>query len=211
MPTGPQIASERIELLPHTRVVQNLQSKLTRGPMSILHGEIKRRGFTAATGAKNVYGFRHVFTATREIKPPKGVAGAPVKETSVEINVQDYSKKGVKDKLALLTVTFQAGANTETREMLLEAPGGNFAKPREYIVVKNKLAPARSWWTAFKACLKRKCIATCLAALVKCSGTWAAYIACVLVTCAACGVSCAACSTCNCKWWCKWAVGCCKC
>ena len=210
MPTGPNIAAVRIELLDPAKVMQSVQSRAMRGPLAVLKNEAEKRGYAAATGAKNAYGYRHVFVATKEIKPPKGETGAAVKETSVEIHVQSFTKKGSKDQAALMVVTIQAGTNTETREMLLEAPGGNFATPKEYVIVNNKVTPAKSWWTAFVSCLKSKCIANCLSALLKCSGTWAAYLACVLATCAACGTYCVACATCNCKWWCKWAVGCCK-
>jgi hypothetical protein len=210
MPTGPLIASEKIELLDHAKVTQSLQTRVTRGTLAILHNEMGKRGFAATTGPKNVYGYRHTFTATTDIKPPKGETGAPVKEASVEINVQSYAKKGNKDQLAIMTVTYQAGTNTETREMLLEAPGGNFNAAKEYIVTNNKVVAAHSWWTAFRNCLTGKCVAVCLSALVKCAGTWSAYLGCVLIACAGCGAYCAACASCNCKWWCKWATGCCR-
>lgn len=209
MPTGPGIAAERMELLEPARVLQSMQTRAARGPLALLNGEAKRLGYVP-TGAKDVLGYRYVAVASREVKPSKGELWAPFKEVSFELNVQSFTKKGSKDQAALVTVTIQGGSNTDTREMLLIAPGGNFASPREFVVQGNKIVPAKSWWTAMKKCLQNRCIAVCVAALINCRGTWAAYLACVASTCGVCWVKCAACAACNCKGWCKWAVGCCK-
>jgi hypothetical protein len=77
------------------------------------------------------------------------------------------------------------------------------------IIAPGDVIEAESWWSAFKACLHGRCGSTCLSALVSCSGTWAAYFWCLVAKCGGCVVKCAACSTCDCRWWCKWAVGCC--
>jgi len=76
-------------------------------------------------------------------------------------------------------------------------------------IVSGDVIEAESWWSAFRTCLTHRCGSACLSALVTCSGTWAAYFWCLVAKCGGCVVKCAGCSTCDCRWWCKWAVGCC--
>jgi hypothetical protein len=72
------------------------------------------------------------------------------------------------------------------------------------------LVVANSWGSAWSGCLHSQCANTCLSSLTQCSfGSWAGYFWCVAARCGGCVLRCAACATCDCRWWCRWAVRCC--
>jgi len=210
MPTGPNISSEKIELIDSATVLKSMTEKTATGPLQLLAVHGKSLGYTLATSPKDTYGTRHTIRAVEAVNPPPGEKGLPIQEVSLEFHVQNFTKARSKDQGALVSITIRAGNNVETREMLLDAPGGDFSQAKEYFVKDNKVIPAKSWWTAVLACLRKNCITVCVSSLIGCTGTWAAYLACVAVACGGCWVKCLACAGCNCKWWCKWAVGCCK-
>lgn len=207
----PRIVLEQTELLDSQTVATALTRRVdTAGTHeNTLAQELARRGYRRRTGAKAELGLRQKYGAATPINPPKGVAGQPVQAIQFELLVRSFNRPGSTDEAAVATVTIESGANRETYEMLLEAPGGNFAKGREFEVRGGQVQRANSWWTATKSCLRSKCASVCVGALVTCGGTWAAYLGCVAVACGGCWVKCAACATCNCRWWCKWGVGCC--
>ncbi|QLH23604.1 hypothetical protein [Streptomyces sp. Rer75] len=68
------------------------------------------------------------------------------------------------------------------------------------------------WWEALTSCFgSSDCGSTCLSAALTCPPAgWAVYLACLAGRCGGCVVSCAACATCDCTWWCRPAVGCCN-
>lgn len=209
---NPRIMLEQTELLDPVAVTAALKGRLERAgtPSQKLAQEAARRGYKVRTGAKAELGLRQKYRADTPVKSPKGVAGPAVQEIEFELLVRSFGKAGTKDEAAVATVTISAGANRETYEMLLEAPGGNFAKGLESIVVGGQVLPAKSWWTATKTCLRNKCASVCVGALVTCGGTWAAYLGCVAAACGGCFARCAACASCDCRWWCKWGTGCCN-
>lgn len=126
------------------------------------------------------------------------------------LNIQSYRKAGSKDEAALGVATFTSGKEKETYRFTLVAPNGNFNKARERKVdARNAVRAANSWWTAFRGCA-RGCGTPCAAALVSCSGTWTAYLWCLAATCGGCVLRCVGCASCNCRWWCRWAAGCCR-
>jgi hypothetical protein len=210
MPTGKNIASEMVELLDPLRISEDFSKRIAKGAPKLLVEEGKRLGFTLVTDSKMAYGLRHTVRAIKAIEPPKGETGTPISEASFEIQVHNLIKSRSKEQAAIVSVTVRAGNNVETRDMLMHTTDGNFVKAKEYIVTDNKVVLAHSWWTSTQKCIKSNCTMVCIAALLTCTGTWSAYLACLAVTCGTCWVKCAACVGCNCKWWCKWATGCCK-
>jgi hypothetical protein len=59
-------------------------------------------------------------------------------------------------------------------------------------------------------CVRSKCASACLGAITGCAGVFPVYLKCLVVACGVCAVKCGACATCKCRFWCKWAAGCCK-
>lgn len=169
--------------------------------MKALSEQLVGQGFKPEkTAGKNAF-----FGATETVKSDDG------KTATFDIKVQSYSKAGSKDKAAVVIVTAKSGQNSETYQFSLMAPGGDFEKAAEFTVDKNnKVKKANSWYTRWKACLRDRCATACLGALVTCTGTWAAYFWCVVARCGGCVLRCSACASCNCSFWCKWAVGCCR-
>jgi hypothetical protein len=211
MPPRPNFTTELFEVFESAKVLREIQARIsTDRPLGLLAAEAKKRGFAPATGTRNVAGFRETVKAAQPIKPPRGTTGRPVEEASIDVRVQDYVKRGTRDRVAVLTVTTKAGANSESYEALLEAPGGDFSQAREFRVKGNAVIPAKSWWTAARRCVTSSCSSVCVASLFTCTGTWAAYLLCIAAKCGGCWLKCAACATCNCRWWCRWATGCCR-
>jgi hypothetical protein len=211
MSQRPVFTSETFELFEPAKVLRDIQARVSADrPLGLLVAEVRQRGYEPAKGAQNVVGFRHSAKSVQPVKPPKGATGAAVQDASFEIRVQDYAKRGTRDRAAVLTATVKAGGNSDTYQALLEAPRGDFSHAREFMVKGNAVVPANSWWSAARSCVTKNCTSVCVSSLFTCSGTWAAYIACIAAKCGLCWLKCAACATCNCKWWCKWAAGCCK-
>jgi len=210
MPTGPNIASEKIELIEPKEVLKSMTAKTAKGPLQLLAVHGKSLGYTLATGTKDTYGLRRTVKAVEAVQPTKGTAGLPVQEVIFEFHLQNLTKLKSKDKGAIVNVTIRAGDNVDTYDMLVEAPGGDFTRVNEYFVQENKVTRAKSYWSSVLACAKEHCIGACVQSLITCSGTWAAYLGCVAIACGGCWVRCLACPACKCKWWCKWAVWCCK-
>jgi hypothetical protein len=59
-------------------------------------------------------------------------------------------------------------------------------------------------------CVRGTCASVCLGSLTACAGVFPVYLKCVAVACGGCALKCGACATCDCGFWCKWAVGCCR-
>ncbi|MBI4716518.1 MAG: hypothetical protein HY763_01825 [Planctomycetes bacterium] len=151
-----------------------------------------------ATGKDAYFGVTNKYTANNG------------KKVTVECVMQSYRKTGSRDAAAVGTVTVKADQETETYRFSLVAPDGDFDRMVEHTVDKNnKVRPAHSWFSCIKNCFKKKCVGACLTALTTCSGTVAAYFWCVVARCGGCGLGCLGCCACDCRWWCKWAIGCC--
>jgi hypothetical protein len=207
-----EITLEQTEILDEAAAGRGLQASmdLPRGRLKKLQDEAQKRGYRASNKPRSSVGLRQRFRAARPVRPPAGEQGAPVQELQYEMSLRTLEKPNSQDQAAIATVTVTAGQNTEQYDLLLEAPGGNFAQAQEFKVENDQVVPAQSWWTAARSCVTRSCTSVCVGSLVTCSGTWAAYLICVAAACGGCWVKCAACATCNCKWWCRWATGCCR-
>jgi len=91
----------------------------------------------------------------------------------------------------------------------IDMPAGSMGMGEASIIQGDGIIEAESWWSGFVGCLRSRCASSCLSSLHSCSGYWAAYFWCLVAKCGGCVLKCAACSTCDCRWWCRWAVGCC--
>lgn len=205
----PIIAFHTLEFLDPPQVVRALAQRRRKEPkLRALFEHAEQLGYRPATGAKNVLSYRGTYRSVKPIKDPR--SAQTVEESSFELNVQDLKKSGSSDQLAIVTLEVKAGRNSDAYECLLVAPGGNFAKAREFMVERNKVVRARSHWGRFWRCLGGRCSTICASALFACSGTWVAYFGCLAVTCGGCYFWCWSCAVCRCRWWCRWAVGCCR-
>lgn len=203
----PQIKSYQEEYLAATDVIRKVKKKRqVSEKVRALHDHAKRRGYLPSEKPNDIFGHKATIIPVKPLKK----MGKVVDKIIFEMEVQNLKKYRSKNKLAIVTTTIKSGELEESYDMILEAPDGNFAKPREYIVKQGKVVPTRSWNTRLKYCLKRHGISDCLLSLLTCSGTWAAYFACVMVSCAICFIRCTGCATCRCKWWCRWLVWCCR-
>lgn len=202
---------EQTEVLDAPAAAQELQRGLAQpqGKLKTLDDEVRRRGYRPVTGPGADFGLRHRYRARNPIHPPAGQQGQPVQEVQFELVLRAHEKPNSPDHAAVATVRMTAGQNVEEYDLLLEAPGGNFAHAREFKVENNRVVPANSWWTAARSCVTSGCSSVCVGSLITCTGAWAAYLLCVAAACGGCWVRCAACATCNCRWWCRWAAGCC--
>jgi len=205
------IKNMTVEIFDHTQVGKQLTVLTKKQGVKPVYQYAAQEGFKPLKGAKNMQGFKRTYNAAKPIKRGK----EKVQRLEYSFHVQELQKRGSKDKAAII-VTHLRGVGLKGADVaearLLVAPGGKIAKAREYKydLKKKKVAATRSWWTRCKACLKKNCIATCVTSLVTCSGTWVAYLACVGAICGGCFTRCSACASCKCRWWCKWAAGCCK-
>jgi len=123
--------------------------------------------------------------------------------------VKDYISK-TNENAALCQVRVSSGDRSEVYSFILISKDVKFQNVQEFYVDDQlQIQKANSWWSCMRGKLNN-CTAPCAAAIVGCSGTWAAYLACVAVGCGSCYTYYAACCGCNCKYWCKWSVGCCR-
>jgi hypothetical protein len=68
---------------------------------------------------------------------------------------------------------------------------------------------AGTFWQRLVRCL-RGCGGACITAIATCpKNSWAAFLGCIAVRCGVCAIKCPPCAACDCRWWCKWAAGCC--
>lgn len=209
MPTE-NIKFRQEEILDHADVLQKIKSlSQVQTNLRKLFDHAAGLGYQPAIGPKDVFGVRQTIRAIQPVRE-KPKSAQTVMEMTFDLKLQNLHKPGSKDMMAIATATISAGQHSDTYDMLLEAPGGSFRKFREYVISGNKVTQTHSWWSRMKKCLLRKCAGACVGALITCSGTWAAYLACVAAVCGGCWTICAACASCRCRWWCKWASGCCK-
>jgi hypothetical protein len=199
---------ETTEVVDHPTAQKKFKEHLASRPdLKRLQDEAKKRGYQAKDTAEETFAFRATTKASGQVKAPIRIGGAAVQDVEVELVGQSVTKG--RNQGAIVACTVRAGRNEETYDFYLEAPGGQFERATEWTVEAGKVVQANSWWSAWVGCLRSRCASTCLSALWQCSGTWTAYFWCVVAKCGGCVLKCAACSTCDCSWWCRWAVGCC--
>ncbi len=201
MPTAPYIKATTLDYLAHTVVRTELEKLATSHPgVMALRSEIEGLGFKPVAGVKGVWGTKASWTASNN------------QTVSFEIHVQSFAKAGSKNQAALLNLTtIGSGGETDTYRCSLQAAEGDWSKAVErYADKNNKIRPSNSYWPRAWKCIKGSCGGPCINSLAGCTGGLAACIISIVGICGGCAVKCLACAGCNCKWWCKWAVGCCK-
>jgi hypothetical protein len=206
----PIVKVEHIEHLDKQQVLDDLKQRRGKGNLKKLADHAKQRGYEPSDSPDAVLGYRHRFEAAEERAAPRGAAGAPVKETELELVLQNFKKAGSRDQAAVGVAVIRSGPNVEEYNILLEAPEGNLNAYSEFTVENGNIVETESWWSALVSCFTGTCGPICATALATCTGSWIEYIGCVLWRCGGCGVKCAGCATCNCSWWCSWATGCCR-
>ena len=199
---GQEISNDSVKLiassqLKKTETADRFAKRSEKSELKLLVSYLKERGYKSLNDDKNYFGSESVreFTKTR-------------KKVKSFLYVQDYSND--KGEYASIGISGCDGDSaTKPYYFLLFTPAdGKFQNSTEYFVENGKVVLAHSWGT----CLKNNiggCAATCVVALVSCTGTTAAYLACLAVACGGCLAWELACCSCDCKWWCKGAVGCC--
>ena len=116
------------------------------------------------------------------------------------------------NSLAVGVATITAGRNFDSYPLMLEADTPNLAQAQEFTVEDEEIVPTDSWWTALTGCVTRRCATVCANSVATCAtgGGWIKFLGCMGWNCGGCVIRCGACATCNCRWWCKWATGCCR-
>ncbi|MDQ1350033.1 MAG: hypothetical protein QG657_334 [Acidobacteriota bacterium] len=155
-------------------------------------------------GVQNFWGARETYQSQSKVDK---------KSITFTVHLQSYAKPGSKDSMAIGQVIVNAGDRSETYSFYLSAPNRNFEAMEEYTMDKKlRLSKANSWWSCVKSDIRKRCATTCLSSLITCApsaSTIVGYVACVAIQCGGCATKSIACCSCDCSWWCKWAVGCC--
>lgn len=206
-----EVVFEQMEVLDPATATQSLEQQLApaNSKLKKLDAEAIRLGYKPKTGQGSELGLRLRQRAANPVKPGRGEQGQPVQELESTIFVREYAKANSRDQAAIITVTVTAGKNTDQYDMLVVAEDGRFNDARESMVENDKIVLAESWWSAVRDCITSRCGTVCVSALITCSGTWTAYLLCLAARCGGCWLRCAACATCDCRWWCRWATWCC--
>ena len=213
--TAPLIL-EKIEFLPPASVASTFAT-LLRADQEIkaIDVNLASKGLVAGTGDISYWGVKAAY-------------GTGADQVTVTMVLRSYSPKFTiytpvpqkTDAYAAAQVTVSGQGRSDTYSFSLLAPKGDFSKSSEWKVVDPatldvlnlSVSPAFSWWSCVWSYLRNKCAGICAAAAVHCvatSATWPAYLACVAGPCGGCLTKALVCCTCNCRWWCKWACGCC--
>jgi len=213
MARPPAIASESVELLDQDRAFKSFQAQSDRPELNVMTDHLASRGYVLLEKPEEAFCIKSKITATEGMRPPRGERAEAVKTVEFELvgmsTQKDDQDQGDQDQGAVVTSIVRAGDNVITYDFILEAPGGDFRRASEFAVEDGKLVVANSWWSAWGGCLRSRCANTCLSSLTQCSGSWSTYFWCVAARCGGCVLRCAACSTCDCRWYCRWATGCC--
>jgi hypothetical protein len=93
---------------------------------------------------------------------------------------------------------------------MLETPEGNPLKSREYTWDDGQVVLAYSWWSRFVNCVRSRSGCGWNTVFECWNGSWTGFLWCMLRTCGWGIAKCSGCATCDCRWWCKWATGCCR-
>ena len=206
------IKNMTVEVFDNESVARQLSILTKKAEVKPMYAHASQLGYTPLEGPKNLQGFKRTYNAREAVVSGK----QQVQKLEISYQVQELQKRGSKDKAAIIITTLKGvgipeGIENDAR--LLVAPGGDINKVEEFKVERktNKIVLTHSWWTRFKACITGKCSSVCLQALVTCpTASWAAYLGCLALKCGGCSAKCVGCASCKCRWWCKWAVSCCK-
>jgi hypothetical protein len=217
MRTRPKVATDSYAILDAEGVRAEFSRHLNIPDVQQLQTHARNQGYELATGEETAIGLQQRWEAQTPVTPPRSAsadravsAAAPVRSLESRVVIQSLTKRdSPRDQGAIVVATVSDGRNTFTQQVLLIAADGNFMGAREFQVQEGQLIETESWWSAIWACLLSKCGSVITGALVACSGTFIAYVGCVLAAAGGCGATCVACATCDCSWWCRWAAGCC--
>jgi hypothetical protein len=202
------VGSEMVELLDSDRALKAFKAHAKRPEVGKLKEHVTKRGYVLLDKPEDAFSIKSTVKATGAVRPPAGTSGKQIQ--TVEFELLGMSTiKDKKDHGAVASSIIRAGDNELVYDFVLEAPGMDFRKAKEFALHDGKVVDANSWWSAWVGCLRGRCASTCLTSLGACSGTWAAYFWCVAAACGGCVLRCAACAGCDCSWWCRWASGCC--
>jgi hypothetical protein len=208
----PGIKTMTVEVFDGASALSKLGAVATKREVKAALAHALVQGFTPSTKASDVQGFKRSYK-------PEGIVtkgGETVSKLDYTYLIQDLKRAGSSDRAAILVGTLTApgiAGGSEVDVRYLFAPNGDVAKAVEkrYDATTKDMVDTNSWWTRFKACIKGKCAKTCAASLGTCTFTgWAGYLQCVAIACGGCSAKCVVCAGCKCRWWCKWAVGCCE-
>ena len=198
---SPYIKATTLDYLEHVAVRADMARLLqTDLGMKSLKSEIDDAGFKPVAGSKGAWGTKGSWTRNDD------------QTVKFEISLQGFAKPGSKDSMALLIMTMTGPkGETDTYRCSLRAPAGKLANVVErYVDKNNKVLLANSYWTRAWNCIRSTCGGPCVRSLTGCTAGIVPCIVSVLTVCGGCAVKCLACAGCNCRWWCKWAVGCCR-
>lgn len=181
-------------------VSQKLAKSNQKGGLKALIDNLETIGYKAQTKDTNYFGSETVYERIQDKQKAK-----------VSLFLQDYNKEGSRDLAAVGRITITVGNQSKTYSFSLIAPQGKFENVIEREVEEKTLTVTRanSLWTCFVKRVKSKCKEVCVAALATCSGSWAAYLGCLALSCGGCALKAFGCCLCDCSIWCRWVVGCC--
>jgi hypothetical protein len=212
MITLPKVATESYAILDAEGVRAEFTRHLNIPDVRRLEAEARNRGYELTSGEEAAIGLQQRWEARTPVAPPRSQSPAEPSVRSLDSRIVMHSltkRDSPRDQGAIVVATISDGRNSYTHQVLLIATDGNFMGAQEFQVQDGQLIEAESWWSAVWRCLLDKCGTVIAGALIACSGSFIAYVGCVLAAAGACGAKCAACATCDCSWWCKWAAGCC--
>jgi hypothetical protein len=175
----------------------------TNDEVKTLAGHLNSKGFVAQRESRNFYGISETYKDA-----------ISKKQVTYKFQFQDFRNPNSKDLIALCHLSASSGKEIETYTFYLIAPNGDFDQMQEYFIDKRlNILQANSWWSCTKKRISNKCPGACLTAFITCVPAGASsvvgYLVCVVSNCAGCLIKAGACCACDCRWYCKWATGCC--
>lgn len=130
-----------------------------------------------------------------------------VEKLDFEFLVQDLSGRNTHGAVAVASLS--DGETTVDYHFTLETPGDNPFQTREFTWDDGHVVPAQSWWSRFVNCVRSRTGCGWDRVFQCWEGSWVRFLWCMVRRCGGGIGKCAACATCDCGWWCKWAAGCC--
>ncbi|GAA2603448.1 hypothetical protein [Streptomyces tubercidicus] len=214
--TLPPIAHEAITYFPPRQVERELESlRSTNSDIATLFAALPERLGTddITRASEGSFGYSLTSSLTSPLAPPEGVDDHRGSVNELDFHWMFNAYSAGTDQLAVGAVIVRAngGEYENIYALTLEAPNQNYTAVTETTVQGGTLRVVDGWWDALTGCLGRDCGSVCLGAAISCPKVnWIAFLACLAGRCGGCIVKCAACATCDCSWWCKWAAGCCN-
>jgi len=199
--------------------------------MAALHNWLVEKKFQPMDGSNNFYKLAGTFTA--DIKQISNFKSKSKDEQeslknsrlTYTLYIQDYTNPLSTDVAAIGQIVLKATTRTSNRYLVysfcLISPNGDYENPEEYNIDESEctVVRAHSLFTCFWTKVRISCLNPCLLSIAPCitacgpsSWTWTCLLSCMAPKCgglSGCMARAFACCACNCKHWCKWAVGCC--